>query len=166
MKNYDREQLAELLAIAPIHPFGQGDLTEDGVQYSAEVSTSSADYTTVESIVVDFDIGANIYEIEFGLTLALKSSAAAKDCKFKWQARNKFGTWVDLHTEITYAADASAYKEYTMSGRFVPVANFGKLPFEVRVQIKRETADENVTAKVKNSSYILVILNPVEIVGN
>ena len=165
MKNYDRELLAELLAIAPIHPFGRGDLTEDGVQWSSEVSTSTGNYTTVEEVTIDFGVSAKIYEVEFGLTVALKSSGATKFAKFKWQARNKFGTWVNLHTEITYAADASAYKEYTMSGRFLNVANFDGVPFEVRVQIQREDVNENVTAKVKNSSYILVILDPLEVRG-
>jgi len=164
MKNYDREHLATLLAIAPIHPFALGNLTEDGVQWSSEVSTTGADLTPVETITVDFGIAAKIYEIEFGLTLALKSSGAAKFAKFKWQARDKFGTWVDLHTEVTYAADASDYKEYTVSGRFAVITNFTKLPFQVRAVVQREDATENVTAKVKNSSYILVVLDPVEIV--
>ena len=166
MKNYDREHLAEILAIAPLHPFGKGDLTEDGIQWSDEVATNDETFTEVEAATIDFDIGAKIVEIELGLTLALKSSSTTKFAKFKWQAGDKFGTWVDLHAEITYAADASAYKEYTMSGRFEIVANFDQIPFEIRAVVQREDSGENVTAKVKNSSYVLIIIDPVLIQGN
>lgn len=166
MKRTDREFLALLLAIAPLHPFGQGKLTEDGVQWSTEVTTADATFTEVETKTIDFSTAANIIEIEFGLTLALKSSGAAKDAIFKWQARNARGTWIDLHVQITYAADASAYKEYTVAGRFTPEANFLSMPFEVRAVIQREDATENVTAKCKNSSYILAIIDPREQVEN
>ncbi|MBA7648195.1 hypothetical protein ES703_55978 [subsurface metagenome] len=77
---------------------------------------------------------------------------------FKWQARNKGGTWVDLHGEVTYAADASTYKEYTYSGRFQPVANFNAVPFDIQLLIKSGAAGgENAVGKTKNSSYVKVI---------
>ncbi len=70
----------------------------------------------------------------------------------------KGGSWVDLHGEVTYSADASAYKEYTYSGRFQPVANFDAVPFDIRLQIKSGAAGgENVVGKTKNSSYVKVI---------
>jgi hypothetical protein len=88
----------------------------------------------------------------------VKSSGATESALFKWQARNKGGTWVDLHDEVTYSADASAYKEYTYSGRFKSEANFNSIPFEVRLVIKSGSAGgENAVGKVKNSSYVKVI---------
>ena len=88
----------------------------------------------------------------------MKSSGSTESVKFKWQARNKGKTWVDLHSEVTYSADASAYKEYTYSGRFKPVTNFNTVPFEIRLAIKSGAAGgENAVGKTKNSSYVKVI---------
>ncbi len=140
------------------HPFAQGDLTSDGVQWSAEKTTSTDDYETVEEVTVSPPKLGAIIEFEFGLTCAVKSSSTAESVLFKWQARNKGGTWVDLHGEVTYAADASSYKEYTYSGRFKPVASFDSVPFDIQLLIKSGSAGgENATGKTKNSSYIKVI---------
>jgi hypothetical protein len=99
-----------------------------------------------------------VIEFEFGLTCAVKSSGTLENVLFKWQARNKGGTWIDLHDEVTYSADASAYKEYTYSGRFKPVADFNSVPFDVRLSIKSGAAGgENAVGKVKNSSYVKLI---------
>jgi len=140
------------------HPFARGNLTSDGVQWSAEKTTATDDYETVEEVSVNPPTLGAIIEFEFGLTCAVKSSGATESVKFKWQARNKGGTWVDLHDEVTYSADASAYKEYTYSGRFQPVTNFNAVPFDVRLAIKSGAAGgENAVGKTKNSSYVKVV---------
>ncbi|MFC2071961.1 hypothetical protein ACFLUU_04500 [Chloroflexota bacterium] len=140
------------------HPFAKGNLTSDGVQWSAEKTTSTDDYETVEEVTVNPPALGAVVEFEFGLTCALKSSSTLESVLFKWQARNKGGTWVDLHGEVTYSADASAYKEYTYSGRFQPVANFDAVPLDIRLQIKSGAAGgENAVGKTKNSSYVKVI---------
>jgi hypothetical protein len=140
------------------HPFARGNLTSDGVQWSAEHTTTTDDYEEVESVTINPPALGDVLEYEFGLTCAVKSSGATESVLFKWQARNRGGTWVDLHSEVTYAADASAYKEYTYSGRFKPVANFNMLPFEVRLVIKSGGAGgENAIGRTKNSGYVRVI---------
>ena len=140
------------------HPFARGDLTANGVQWSAEKTTATDDYETVEEITVNPPALGSVIEFEFGLTCAVKSSGASESVLFKWQARNEGGTWVDLHSEVTYPADASTYNEYTYSGRFKPVANFDTMPFDVRLIIKSGAAGgENAIGKTKNSSYVSVI---------
>ena len=140
------------------HPFAKGNLTSDGVQWSAEKTTSGDDYETVEEVTVTPPSLGAVIEFEFGLTAAVKSSGATESVLFKWQARNKGGTWVDLHDEVTYSADASTYKEYTYSGRFQPVANFNAVPFDIRLAIKSGAAGgENAVGKTRNSSYVKVI---------
>ncbi|MBI4304286.1 MAG: hypothetical protein HY665_08135 [Chloroflexi bacterium] len=140
------------------HPFAKGNLTSDGVQWSAEKTTSTDDYEAVEEVTANPPALGAVVEFEFGLTCAVKSSGAAESVLFKWQARNKGGTWIDLHGEVTYPANASAYREYTYSGRFKPVANFNSLPFDVRLLVKSGAAGgENAVAKTKNSSYVRVI---------
>ena len=143
------------------HPFAKGNLTSDGVQWSAEKTTSTDDYEEVELVTINPPALGAIVEFEFGLTGAVKSSGTLESVLFKWQARNGGGTWVDLHNEVTYSADASAYKEYTYSGRFQPVANFNTVPFDIRLMIKSGAAGgENAVGKAKNSSYIKVTYNP------
>ncbi len=140
------------------HPFARGNLTSDGVQWSAEKTTSTDDYETVEEVTVNPPALGDVIEFEFGFTCAVKSSSTLESVLFKWQARNKGGTWVDLHNEVTYPANASAYKEYTYSGRFKPVANFDAVPFDIRLIIKSGAAGgENAIGKTKNSSYIKVV---------
>ncbi|MFC1985383.1 hypothetical protein ACFLWC_00125 [Chloroflexota bacterium] len=140
------------------HPFAKGNLTSDGVQWSAEKTTSTDDYETVEEVTVTPPALGAVIEFEFGLTCAVKSSGTLESVLFKWQARNKGGTWVDLHDEVTYSADASAYHEYTYSGRFKPVTNFNAVPFDVRLIIKSGAAGgENAVGKTKNSSHVKVI---------
>src|SRR3990172_9840012 len=94
------------------HPFAKGSLTSDGVQWSAEKTTATDDYETVEEVTVNAPVLGAVIEFEFGLTCAVKSSGAAEAVPFKWQARNKGGTWVDLHSEVTRSPNASAYMEY------------------------------------------------------
>jgi len=140
------------------HPFAKGNLTSDGVQWSAEKTTSTDDYETVEEATVNPPALGAVIELEFGLTGAVKSSGSSEGVLFKWQARNRGGTWVDLHGEVTYAADASTYQEYTYSGRFQPAADFDSIPFDVRLIIKSGSAGgENAVGKTKNSSYVKVI---------
>jgi len=140
------------------HPFAKGNLTSDGVQWSDEKTTSTDDYETIEEVTISPPVLGKVIEFEFGLTCAVKSSGATEAVLFKWQARNKSGTWVDLHGEVTYSADASAFKEYTYGGRFQPVANFNDIPFEVQLVIKSGSAGgENAVGKTKNSSYVKVI---------
>ena len=140
------------------HPFARGNLTSNGVQWGTEYTTSADDYEEVENVTISPPALGNVLEYEFGLTCAVKSSGATESVLFKWQARNRGGTWVDLHSEVTYSADASAYQEYTYSGRFAPVANFNAVPFDVRLVIKSGGAGgENAVGKTKSSSYVKVI---------
>jgi len=140
------------------HPFAKGNLTSDGIQWSAEKTTSTDDYETVEEVTVNPPALGEVVEFEFGLTCAVKSSGSTESVKFKWQARNKGGSWVDLHDEVTYPANASSYRDYTYSGRFKPVANFNAIPFDIRLVIKSGTAGgESAVGKTKNSSYVRVI---------
>ncbi len=140
------------------HPFAKGKLTSNGVQWSDLLTTSTDDYETVEEVTVSPPALGAVIEFEFGLTCAVQSSGATEAVVFKWQARNKGGTWVDLCDEVTYAADASTLKEYTYSGRFKPVANFNAVPFDARLIIKSGSAGgETAKGKTKNSSYAKVI---------
>ncbi len=139
------------------YPFAKSDLTSDGIQWSAEKDTTTADVDVeVESVTIKPPVLGEMIEVEFGLTAAFRAvSSATADLKYKWQARNKGGTWVDLHSEVTKTDVGTSYVEETRSGRFKTVANFDSLPFEVRLIIQCNEANEG-RAKIKNSSYVRV----------
>jgi len=139
------------------YPFAKGDLTSDGIQWSVEVDTTAPDTDVeVESITVRPPALGGVIEVEFGLTAAFRAvSSATADLTYKWQARNRGGTWVDLHSAVVKTDIGTSYVEETRSGRFQTVSNFDSLPFEVRLVIQCNEANEG-RAKVKNSSYVRV----------
>ncbi|MBU2535472.1 MAG: hypothetical protein ABIK32_04655 [Chloroflexota bacterium] len=140
------------------YSFAKGNLTSDGIQWSAEVDTTTPDTDVeVECVTVRPPALGEVIEVEFGLTAAFRAvSSATADLTYKWQARNKGGTWVDLHSAVTKTDIGTGYVEETRSGRFKMVSNFDSLPFEVRLVIQCNEANEG-RARVKNSSYIRVI---------
>ena len=139
------------------YPFAKGNLTSDGIQWSAEVDTTTADTDVeVESVTIKPPALGTMIEVEFGLTAAFRAvSSATADLTYKWQARNEGGTWVDLHSAVIKTDIGTTYVEETRSGRFKLIDNFDSLPFEVRLIIQCNEANEG-RAKVKNSSYVRV----------
>jgi hypothetical protein len=139
------------------YPFAKGDLTSDGIQWSAEKDTTTADVDVeVENVTIKPPALGELIEVEFGLTAAfIAISSSTADLTYKWQARNKGGTWVDLHGAVTKTDIGTTYVEETRSGRFKTVANFNSLPFEVRLIIQCNEANEG-RAKIKNSSCVRI----------
>jgi len=147
-----------------VHYLVGGDLTEDGIQWSSEVSTVDAD-TDTEAFKLTLDntqIGT-IHRLTLGLTCALKAASATADVKYKWQARNKGASaWVDLLGFQTTAGIGTSYVEYTVSGYFIAtVTNLDTYPIEIRLVVQsNESAGDGgaCTAKVKNGSFVSVEL--------
>ena len=134
-----------------------GALTEDGIQYSAEVTTGDAGVdVAVLSKLVDPGLEGDILWVEFGLTAEFKALNATADLIWKWQARNKDGTWVDLHPAVTETDIGTTYKSRTRSGYFEPETNFNHVPFDIRLILQCNEAAQG-RARVKNSSYVRVI---------
>jgi len=150
--------MADAIVEVTNHPFGKGALTIGGAQYSTEVTgITHAAYTLVASATINQPAGYTLYEIEFGLTGATKSSGATKFAKHKWQGSDAGTSWTDLCAENSHAADASAYADYTHSGRFALSGNFlgTGSTFQIRMAAVAEDAGETVSGKAKNSSYII-----------
>lgn len=143
------------------HPFGKGNLTSDGVQWSDEATSTGTAYEDVESITINQiggkgGPGANgtLIEVEFGITWKQKNSSGSYKAVGRIQARDKDGTWVTIMSEKTNASNGTSYEEWTYSGRFETVTNFDEYPFDVKVQVKSNNASGNGLALVKNSSYV------------
>ena len=143
------------------HPFGKGDITSDGVQYSDLHTTTTDDYEEVEKVEISPPAPGKITELEVGLTCSIQSSSTTEAVLFKWQGRNKGGTWQDLHSAVTYAADASSLKEYTYSGRIALVdGKMDSVPLELRLVIKSGGAGgETAKGKTKCSAYVRIVYN-------
>lgn len=139
------------------YPFAKGNLTSDGIQWSAEQDTGTDGVDVeVEGVTINPPALGAMIEVEFGLTAAFRAvSSATADLTYKWQARNQGGTWVDLHGAVARANIGTTYVEETRSGRCQLVADFDSLPFEVRLIIQCNEANEG-RARVKNSSYVRV----------
>ena len=139
------------------YPFAKGNLTSDGIQWSAEKDTTTAGVDVeVESVTIKPPALGAMIEVEFGLTAAFRAvSSSTADLTYKWQARNRGGTWVDLHSAVTKTDIGTTYVEETRSGHFKTVADFDSVPFEVRLIIQCNEANEG-RAKVKSSSYVKV----------
>ncbi len=139
------------------HPFGKGNLTSDGIQWTDEKDTTTADVDMeVEYVTIRPPALGDLLEVEFVLTAVFRSvTSSTADMVYKWQARNKGGTWVDLHTAVTKTNIGATYVEETRSGRFKPAANFNALPFEVRLVLQCNETNEG-RARIKNSSYVRV----------
>jgi len=139
------------------HPLAKGNLTADGVQWSAEATSTTNTYRTVESVLINPPKLGKVIEFEFGITWAQKCDGATDKAVGKVQARNAGGTWVDLMTEVTNASAGTTYEEKTYSGRFKPTADFNDIPFEIQVLVKSNGTTNNAVGKTKNSSYVKVI---------
>ena len=100
-----------------LHRLAGGNLATDGIQWSTEVPTVAADEDKeVLSVTLDNGQVGEIAALLLALTLAIKAGSATADVKYKWQARNKGGTWVDLHSYVTIENVNTTYVERTMSG--------------------------------------------------
>ena len=144
-----------------LHRLAGGNLATDGVQWSTEVPTVAADEDKeVLSVTLDNGQVGDIAAMTLALTLAIKAGSATADVKYKWQARNKDGTWVDLHSYVTIDNVDTTYVERTMSGyRIEGVTNLDAYPLDVRLVIQsNETTPGVATARVKSSSYVEVEL--------
>ena len=143
------------------HRLVGGNLSSDGIQWSTEVVTSGANEDKeVLNSTLDNDQVGDIAHLVFGLSIAIKAGSATADVKFKWQARNRGGTWVDLHDYVTIENIGTVYVERAMSGYLLAgVSNLDSYPIDIRLLIQsNETAPGIATARVKNSSYVSVIL--------
>jgi hypothetical protein len=141
---------------------GGQTLATDGVQWSAEVVTVTAD-TDYDgfNITLDYDLSGDLVLLTFGLTLAIKAGSATADPKYKWQARNKGGTWTDLMAAyITKTNVNTTYVEETVSGYLMTFpANLNAYPIDFRLIFQSNESTPGVaTIKVKNSSYVTALL--------
>lgn len=161
-------QLGHDYTIYPV----QADLTTDGVQYSTEVTTTTAD-TNVAAFSYTFDLGLDqlgsfqsrttrtLLSCYFDIRIMLGAvSTATADVTMVAQARNKDGTWVNLFDAIEYEDIGTTYLEKTYKGYADLQTNFQEVPFDFQILFQCDETDEG-KAKLKNTSYFRAIFKGV-----
>ena len=142
------------------YPDFDAELSSDGVQYSPEVDTTTAN-TNVE--VLKFTVApigtkrkiiwayANL-EAEFR---AVTSGTA--DIIWKWQARNLgASTWQDLHSAVTETDIGTSYVSRVRKGYINLQSDLDSVPFEVRLIMQCNEANEG-RARVRNTTFVRVV---------
>ncbi|MCW4051507.1 MAG: hypothetical protein NWE89_17435 [Candidatus Bathyarchaeota archaeon] len=145
------------------YPFAKGNLTTDGVQWSAVVggSSVSSGYVVVSTATINPSnlSSASIQEVKFNLVSQLETTYSTGVITFKWEAKDADNsTWTIISTERALTL-ATTFAGSTMSGYFLPVANFNSLPFHLRLRMKVDSASKGL-GKVKNTSYVTVKYKP------
>jgi len=137
-------------------------LTSDGVQWSDEktLAVGGAE-TQVFGAIVEPAKSGTLVAVQLGLLCQLKSGEATVAKTRKWKARNKDGTWVDLHAGVSENLTTS-YVEKPLSGIFFAVANFNQVPFEIGLFCTPHaaTADATIISQVKSSCTVTVLYKP------
>jgi len=150
-----------------------GKLTSNGVQYSTEVETTTKD-TDVEVFSYNYDLGfdslskagarftaLSLLWIYFVVEVAFKADASGTaSIKWKAQARNKDGTWVDLFDYQTLATIGTDYVVDKMEGNGPIEDNFNQVPFDFRILFQCDEDDEG-RAKVKNSTMLRPVIKAI-----
>ena len=151
------------------HPFGRGQLTEDGQQFSnlSTSGTAESTFATVGLATVNpIHFSGPFRELEFGLTAAIRSdvgTAAVATVQHQWQARSielaqgtlrTARTFRDLHTVASTISNVgTAFAEITYAGRIDLDDELDRFPIELQLLIKSDALIDGV-AKIKNSTYI------------
>jgi len=137
-------------------------LTADGVQWSDEktLAVGTAE-TQVFGAIFEPPQSGTLIAVELGLVCHLKSGEATVPKKWRWKARNKAGTWINLHAEVSENLTAD-YVEKSMSGNFYAITNFNQVPFEIGLFCTphASTADATIISEIKNASEVTVIYKP------
>ena len=139
-----------------------GTLTADGVQYLAEVTSGAAD-TWVDAFtkVIEPGIFGAILWAELGLTAEFQELNTTTTLTWQWQARNKGGTWVDLHPAVTEGANTiTSYTARTRQGFASLSSNFNQVPYEIKLRFKTSEANQG-KARVKSSSYARAVFRAI-----
>lgn len=137
-------------------------LTVDGVQLSDEkTQVVGGAKTQVFGAIFEPPKAGTLVAVQLGLTCQLKSGEATAAKTWGWEARNKAGTWVALHTAVSENL-TTAYVEKYRSGVFYAVANFNAVPFEIGLFCTphASTASATIISQVKSSCWAIVSYKP------
>ncbi len=142
----------------------EGDLVEGGAQYDTAVDTTTLDvdvvvgtYTVNSPILGPVETSKFILlEVWCSLIAEVRAvSTATADLKWKWQARNSGGTWIDLHTEVTETDINTTYVSQAMQGYMDIQSGLNELPMDLQLLLQCNETNEG-RGRVANTAYITI----------
>lgn len=146
--------MKKVRTVPRLYPFGKGDLTANGEQYSDVVTEAAGTHTAVETISnLTKGFSGDIVDIKFSLTCAVKSSDGVNDVYIKWRLRNHAGTWVTMET-ATVATPDTTYVDDTVAGVFEVTDNCNTLPLDIQCTTADEDGNKTASCKVKSTSWV------------
>ena len=158
VKEKEDEVTYKLLALASKNYVNAPALTADGVQWSDNMDTTTANVDiTVFWVKINPPKGGTIVSLELGLTAGFKAvSSATADLIYKWQGKSVAKeTWIDLMAATTITNPSTTEQEKSWSGLFPIIqTDLHIVPFEVRLILQCNEANEG-RGRVKSSSYII-----------
>lgn len=150
-----------------VHPWGRGNLTTSGVQYTSvssgsTLAGSSATYFGIDPSATINPANADdiddLDELEMAITFrAMKVSTAAvgSSLGYKLQGKNSSNsTWTDLSSTKQYLM-TTAWVERTLSGYADVSGNVNVIPFNLRLAAINKTLGD-AKLRIKNSSYVKI----------
>jgi hypothetical protein len=155
-----REVLKEfdiyLYEVAPSTYLATPVLTSDGVQDTDEKQTGAADtWITVFEATIDIGARRKLKGLYFNLEALFRATTTTADVSWVWQARNKDGTYIDLHPAVTNADIGTSYVSKVMKGHFRPTTNLDETPLDIRLLLKCNETNAGL-GKVRNTSFVTV----------
>lgn len=141
-----------------------GTPTTNGVVYSAiscstaASSKTSAVYTVGSTYTLAWAglEGFYVDELEVGLTIAARSTAAQSTFGYSWQIKDDDATtWQNVTTFKTYKGTTLTWDERTLShSKITTGTGYNKLPLELRLRFYSKSAKGKM--KIKSSSYVAI----------
>ena len=146
-----------------IHPFGRGNLTSTGAQYSDAISTAgSTSYIDVEEVTVQLPTNVRVLGIEFGLTqgytINVTTDSPLIQYQIKEDAQTSYDTLVGFGTTVLLAGSTTIVADFTCSGRHSPSGGTyytGIGPFQIKGTIATSASTSKAAGRMKNSSYLV-----------
>ena len=141
-----------------------GAPTTNGVVYSAISCSTNASSKTSNIYTVGSTMTLNwpglegfyVDEMEVGLTIAARSTAAQSTFGYSWQIKDDDATtWQNITTYKTYKGTTLTWDERTLSHNKVTVGTgYNKLPLSLRLKFYSRSTKGKM--KIKSSSYVAI----------
>lgn len=124
------------------YPFGKGELTPDGVQWSPTIQGQVGVWVEVEKVMIWPPDSGFVAQVDLDLTCAFFEPATLQDyAYYQWQGRDyDSSAWIALVGEASAFGGSGAWKTFVLKGRTKQVDGFRVVPCELRLVFKATIA--------------------------
>ncbi len=167
MKTARRSRIEPFVDLRQIYTqrFGEGQIATDGVVYSGVVTIGTGN-TDILDILINPGMAMRLDSIQVGLTQAMAEITDADgSLTYFWQMRSEgalLGTGGPIATTMGFAnlsgnlekgVASLSSNEDTLSG-YIVTGSVPRLPARLKLTASAALLDDQITGKVKNSSFV------------